>query len=99
MTVDDQPKENRANGYQCEVLLTMSELQCCKASYQQQEALVASAARRQKVGVKLKDLTPAERAELQQAKTKEIDEWISTETIRRNIGNQAPEPLDERPGS
>ena len=85
-------EETRPTGYQCEVLLTLSELQqCCKGSYQQQEALIASAAKRQKVEVKMKDLTPAERAEFEQAKNKEIDQWISTETIRRIIRNQVPE--------
>ena len=82
----------RPAGIVCEVFLTMSELQQCRhVSYQQQEALIASAAKRQKVEVKLRDLTPSERKEFEQAKTKEIDQWISTETIRRITRNQVPE--------
>ena len=81
----------KPTGIVCEVFLTMSELQQCRhVPYQQQEALIASAAKRQKVEVKLKDLTPSERKEFDQAKTKEIDQWISTETIRRITSNQVP---------
>ena len=77
---------------QYEIILTMDEMQkCLGRSYEGQEAFLASAAKRQKVEVKLRDLSPDELELFKKAKSKEIDSWLSTDTVRRILRNQVPE--------
>ena len=51
---------------------------------------IATAAKRQRSEVKLAQLTAADREKFHQAKLKEIDSWISTETITKIPRNQIP---------
>lgn len=46
-------------------------------------AFVASAAKRQRAEVKLSSLSQAEKAEFQEAKTTEINNWVKTGTISK----------------
>eukprot|EP00435_Cladocopium_sp_Y103_P035593 s1200_g9.t1 len=53
-------------------------------------AFLVSAAKRQRSEVKLSQLTSEDRERFEQAKCKEIDSWITTETIARITRNQIP---------
>ena len=53
--------------------------------------LAASAAKRQRAEVKIKDLSSQERKEFDKAKGKEIDQWLATETVRKILRNRIPE--------
>ena len=75
-----------------EIILTCEDVQkCLGKTYSQQETFLASAAKRQKVEVKVKDLTKEEQDQFFKAKDKEIDQWISTDTVRRVLRNKIPE--------
>jgi hypothetical protein len=57
-------------------------------------AFIASAARKSRSEIKLRDLTTAERALFEQAKQKEISCWIETDTVRRILRKQlSPEQI------
>eukprot|EP00435_Cladocopium_sp_Y103_P071338 s690_g37.t1 len=64
---------------------------CLGKTYDYQEVYLASAAKRQKVEVKTKDLGPEEIKLFQQAKEKEVSSWLSTETVRRILRHKIPE--------
>ena len=53
--------------------------------------LTASQAKRQKVEVKMHDLKGIELQEMLDAKGKEVDQWLATETVRRISRNRIPE--------
>lgn len=53
-------------------------------------AFLVSAAKRQRSEVKLTQLSPEDRERFAQAKFKEIDSWITTETIARITRNKIP---------
>ena len=68
-----------------EFFLSLDEIQkCLGRTYGEQEVFLASMAKKQKVEVKEKDLTPEERKEFLAAKNKEIDSWLATDTVRKN---------------
>ena len=52
---------------------------------------VATAAKRQRAEVKLRDLTPAELQEFGEAQRKEINQWLDTGTVRRIARHMIPE--------
>ena len=56
----------------------------------QEMAFLVSAAKRQRSEVKLTNLTPEDREKFQQAKLKEINSWITTETIAKITRNKIP---------
>ena len=56
----------------------------------QEMAFLVSAAKRQRSEVKLSDLTAEDRERFRQAKMKEVESWISTETITKIMRNQIP---------
>ena len=60
----------------------------------EQIAFLASAAKRQRAEIKERDLSPSEIKLFQGAKNKEIQSWLSTETVRRIARNQIPEETD-----
>ena len=64
---------------------------CLGKTYDYQENYLASAAKRQKVEVKLKDLSSEELQLFKQAKNKEIESWLATDTVRRILRNKVPE--------
>eukprot|EP00435_Cladocopium_sp_Y103_P001498 s4960_g1.t1 len=53
-------------------------------------AFLVSAAKRQRSEVKISNLTPAEKKMFTEAKSKEIDSWLSTETVMRVLRHQIP---------
>ena len=75
------------------LVLSVSEVEQClqKEIPDDQIAFGASAAKRQKVEVREKDLTPGELELFLQAKNKEVNSWLSTETVRRISRNMIPE--------
>jgi hypothetical protein len=77
--------------FECEIFLTENDIDSIQKTPEEFSILVATAAKRQRVEVKLKDLTPDQRAEFDQAKSKEIDQWLATETVRRILRHQIPD--------
>eukprot|EP00435_Cladocopium_sp_Y103_P039315 s274_g10.t1 len=55
------------------------------------ETFLASAAKRQKVEVKIRDLSPEDVKLFDKAKDKELDSWLATDTVRKILRNQVPE--------
>ena len=60
-------------------------------TYGAQEIFLASAAKRQKVEVKVEDLSPEDRKPFHEAKMKEVDSWLATDTVRRILRSKIPE--------
>ena len=77
--------------FECEVFLTEDDIQSIQREPEEFSVLVATAAKRQRVEVKVKDLTPDQRIEFDHAKTKEIDQWLATETVRRILRHKIPD--------
>lgn len=90
--IPTQPSK-QSKGFEIALMLTSSEIEQClhKDQYDDQVSFLASAAKRQKVEVREKDLTPSELELFLQAKNKEINSWLSTETVRRISRNMIPE--------
>ena len=86
--------KGQAKGFEMALVLSVvSEVEQClqKEIPDDQIAFLASAAKRQKVEVREKDLTPGELELFLQAKNKEVNSWLSTETVRRISRNMIPE--------
>jgi hypothetical protein len=81
---DDQALE-------CEIFFTAGDLETIGNEPDAFPLLAASAAKRQRAEVKLKDLSPSQLAEFQAAKNKEIDQWLATETVRKILRHKIPE--------
>ena len=64
---------------------------CLGRTYEYQENYLASTAKRQKIEVKTKDLTPEEAKLFAKAKDKELDSWLATDTVRKILRHQVPE--------
>jgi transposase InsO family protein len=78
--------------YQADIILTMEDIQkCLGKTYATQEIYLASAAKRQKVEIKMKDLTPEDLKLFRQAQDKELDSWLATDTVRKILRSQIPE--------
>ena len=90
---DDQSSSNaQPQAFHAEINLTMEDVQkCLGKTYDFQENFLASAAKRQKVEVKMKDLSPEEIKMFRLAKDKEIDSWLATDTVRRILRSKIPE--------
>ena len=75
-----------------EIALSAEELQqCCSKQYQDQVIFLAPQAKRQKVEIKMQDLKGSDHQEMIEAKAKEIDQWLATDTVRRIARNKIPE--------
>eukprot|EP00435_Cladocopium_sp_Y103_P052434 s764_g16.t1 len=77
--------------FECEVFLTEEDVNQIQLGPENFSILVATAAKRQHVEVKLKDMTASQRAEFDQAKHKEIDQWLATETVRKILRHKIPD--------
>ena len=64
---------------------------CCQQTHEQQVVFLASAAKRQKVEVKEKELSDEDKQLFVNAKHKEVSSWLSTETVRKITRNKIPE--------
>ena len=81
-----------AKGTELEIVLSAHEVtECSLKDYASQIAYLASAAKRQKVEVKEKDLSDEDLKLFQGAKMKEVNSWLSTETVRKIARNQIPQ--------
>ena len=82
----------QARGIEFEIVLNVQEvIECSQKETSNQIAFLASAAKKQKVEVKEKDLNPEELKLFQGAKMKEVNSWLSTETVRRIARSQIPQ--------
>jgi len=62
-----------------EICLTLDDFQkCLGKTYDHQENYLASAAKKQKVEVEIKDLSPADQKLFSKAKDKELESWLAT---------------------
>jgi hypothetical protein len=52
--------------------------------------MLSSGSAKQRTEVKMSELTPQEKTLFEQAKQKEIDNWIQTNTITKVLKNQIP---------
>ena len=79
-------------GWFGEILITEEDLDQWKAEDNPHEmAFLASAAKRQRSEIKLKDLSPEDLQKFNSAKQGEINNWLSTQTVKRVFRNQIPE--------
>lgn len=82
----------QARGIEFEIVLNVQEvIECSQKETSNQIAFLASAAKKQKVEVKERDLNPEELKLFQGAKMKEVNSWLSTETVRRIARSQIPQ--------
>ena len=77
--------------FECEVFLTQDDMEQISHTPENWSALVATAAKRQRVEVKVRDLTPEQRIEFEKAKGKEVDQWLATETVRKTLRHRIPD--------
>eukprot|EP00435_Cladocopium_sp_Y103_P016115 s3079_g4.t1 len=87
--------EDQHEGPRCieaEIFLTLDDFQkCLGKTYDFQENFLATAAKRQKVEVKVRDLNSEDQKLFAKAKDKELDSWLATETVRKILRNKVPE--------
>ena len=77
--------------FECEIFLSVDDISQIHEQPESFPVLAASAAKRQRAEVKIKDLSPAQVAEFQIAKDKEIQQWLDTETVRKVLRSRIPE--------
>ena len=91
-TIQDHHLPQNNQGYTFEIALTMDEIHKCQGkTYEQQEIFLASTAKKQRAEVKIQELSEQDKALFKKAKDKEIDSWLSTDTVRRITRNAIPE--------
>ena len=73
------------------IYLTEHDMEQLSNPTSDQVTLLASSAKRQRAEVRLVDLNEQDRQKFQTAKTKEIDQWLDTETVRRILRSKIPE--------
>ena len=79
-------------GWFGEILITEEDLvQWKNESNPHEMAFLATAAKRQRSEIKIKDLTADELQKFNRAKQGEINNWLSTQTVKRVFRNQIPE--------
>lgn len=77
--------------WRCEVLITEADIEKWKLDSEPESmSFVASAAKRQRSEIKLCTLSQKEKDEFDQAKQKEIQNWIQTGTISRILRHKIP---------
>ena len=82
-------EEEKSTAFELAIELEDHEiLACTRLTHKEQVSYLASAAKRQKVEVKEKDLSDEDRKLFLKAKEKEIASWLSTETVRKIARNQ-----------
>ena len=85
-------EEEKSTAFELTIELEDHEiLTCTRLTHKEQVSYLASAAKRQKVEVKEKDLSDEDRRLFLKAKEKEIASWLSTETVRKIARNQLPQ--------
>ena len=77
---------------EAEILMSLDDFQkCLGKTYDYQENFLATAAKRQKVEVKIRELNTEDQKLFAKAKEKELESWVSTETVRKILRNKVPE--------
>ena len=98
----DVPEDNQQSlhpspeeAWKFEILVTEHDIQSWRSSDQPEEmAFLATAARRQRSEVKLSTLSPTEKDEFQKAKSKEIQNWLKTNTVTKILRDKlSPEQI------
>ena len=90
--VDEIESISCQKGWVGEIVIQEQDIAKWKAEEQPAEmAFLVSAAKRQKSEVRLRDLDPAELEQFKKAKKGEINNWLSTGTVKRIFRNQIPE--------
>ena len=89
--VEDVLDVSHDQGLECEIFLTAHDIECLQSHPESFPTLAASAAKRQRAEVKIKDLSPSQVAEFQAAKQKEIQQWLDTSTVRKVLRHRIPE--------
>lgn len=75
-----------------EILITETDIRQWKEEISPMEmAFLATAAKRQKSEVRLRDLTEEDKQQFAKAKQTEINNWLSTQTVKRIFRHQIPE--------
>ena len=78
--------------YQFEVNVNQRDIDHWKEETRPQEmAFLVSAAKRQRSEVKISNLNAADRKLFEEAKNKEINSWLATETVTRILRHQVPQ--------
>ena len=76
--------------WECEILLNHQDIQQLRKPEVDATAFLVSSAKKQRSEVKLKDLTVEQRKEFDKAKEKEVDQWLSTGTVRAILRDRIP---------
>eukprot|EP00434_Breviolum_minutum_P032343 symbB.v1.2.028601.t2/scaffold3045.1/size120917/6 len=76
--------------WECEILLNNQDIQHLRKSEVDATAFLVSSAKKQRAEVKLKDLTVEQKREFDKAKEKEVDQWLSTGTVRAILRDRIP---------
>ena len=76
--------------WECEIILNHQDIQQLRKSEIDATAFLVSSAKKQRSEVKLKDLTPEQKKEFDKAKEKEVDQWLSTGTVRAILRDRIP---------
>ena len=92
---DSEPEDimhlEETQGFEYEVFLTQEDVDHTLSDPCSFPAFVAAAAKRQRTEVKLRDLSQEQLREFQQAKNKELDQWLATETVRKILRHKIPD--------
>ena len=90
VTVEDilHIEENQMLEY--EIFLTEGDIETMCQQPNEFLTLAASAAKRQRAEVKVKDMTAQDKKDFQKAKEKELDQWLATETVRKILRDKIP---------
>ena len=89
--VEDLLQLEDQQGLCCDCFFNQDDLDAVQQESGALTSLIASAAKRQRAEVKVRDLGPDEIKQFQKAKDKEPDQWLATETVRKVLRSQIPE--------
>jgi hypothetical protein len=89
--VEDILHLDQNQGFEFEIFFTDDDFASTAAEPENLPTFLAAAAKRQRAEVKVRDLNPEQLSEFQQAKSKELDQWLATETVRKVLRHQIPE--------
>eukprot|EP00434_Breviolum_minutum_P042887 symbB.v1.2.038193.t1/scaffold5827.1/size23306/2 len=76
--------------WECEIHLCHQDIQQLRKPEIDVTAFLVSSAKKQRAEVKLKDLTESQKKEFEKAKEKEVDQWLSTGTVRAILRDRIP---------
>lgn len=95
---EDQTEEEQTafhlNQDQCweySIFLTQHDMDSLYHPESDQVALLTSTAKKQRAEVRMVDLSREDQQKFQDAKRKEVDQWLDTETVRRILRSKIPE--------